>query len=168
MKRDTGPNALRRGRFSTPGATYFVTVCVAQRSAVLHDEVAHLILAEAQAMDGEGVWRLRCMTIMPDHLHLLATILGRLTLSQAIGRLKAKTGPTLRQAGTAWQANFYDRHLRPDDEVEPIIRYILLNPSAAGLAASGACWPWFHCCADDWSWFSVLTDSGKPFPGWLK
>jgi REP element-mobilizing transposase RayT len=117
-------------------------------------------------MTADTTWMLRCMTVMPDHLHLFFTLGERLSLSQAVGRLKTKTQSLLRPR-TDWQNNFYDHQLRPTDSVEATIRYVYQNPYQAGLVSAKDSWPYFYCHTNDWAWFNDLTDSGQPFPEWL-
>lgn len=100
-------------------------------------------------MTSDHIWTLRCMTVMPDHVHLFITLGERLTLSQSVARLKAKTKQLLLNTGADWQANFYDHKLRPDDSIESVFRYIFLNPNHAKLITSTGSWPYFHCSTDD-------------------
>ena len=167
-KRDTGPNALRRGRLSAPHADYFVTVCLQPRCPVLASSVATSLVNEAQSLEIDGGWILRCLTVMPDHLHLFFTLGDRLTLAQAIARFKTKTQKPIRLQGTDWQDNFYDHKLRNADSIESVVRYIYLNPYGAGLIQQNENWPYFFCCETDWKWFQRLTDSDQPFPEWLQ
>lgn len=162
MKRDTGPNALRRGRDSRPGVNYFLTICVADRHPVLQSAVATHLLQALREPESGSIWRLRCGTIMPDHIHCLIELGSVHSLSRALGRFKALTKPTViaASASASWQENFYDHRLRSNESVEPVIRYIHSNPYRAGLVAVGATWPWFYCAPDDWTWFSGLTDEG--------
>ncbi len=163
-----GPNALRRGRVSMPHAEYFVTVCLQPRRAVLVPDFAAVLQSEAQRLAADGGWTLRCLTVMPDHLHLFFILGERLTLSQAMARLKTKTQMFVRPHGTDWQDNFYDHKVRREDSIESIIRYIYLNPYRAGLIQPAESWPYFYCREEDWAWFQGLTDSGQPFPEWLQ
>ena len=167
-KRDTGPNALRRGRISTPQADYFVTICVQPRRPVLVPGVAIALLHEARQIEADGGWIVRCLTAMPDHVHLFFTLGERLALSQAVARLKTKTQSLVRAQGVDWQNNFYDHKVLQGDSVETIIRYIYLNPFRSGLLQSNETWAHFYCCDADWIWFRDLTDSGQPFPEWLQ
>jgi REP element-mobilizing transposase RayT len=132
-KRDTGPNALRRGRVSIPQADYFVTVCLHPRRDLLVPSVADVLLREAKCLTSDGSWTLRCLTVMPDHAHVLFTLGQRLNLSQVVARLKAKTQTLVRSQGSDWQDNFYDHKVRPEDSIEQIIRYFFKNPVRAGL-----------------------------------
>jgi putative transposase len=125
------------------------------------------LLNEAQRLETGGLI-LRCMTVMPDHMHLFFTLGERLTLSQVLARLKTKTQTLVRPQGTDWQSNFYDRRIREIDSIESIIRYIYLNPYRAGLIRAHETWHHFYCCEPDWKWFQSITDSGQPFPEWLQ
>jgi REP element-mobilizing transposase RayT len=118
-------------------------------------------------MTDEAVWALRCATVMPDHLHLLLALGGRLTISQCISRLKVRTKSALLERKATWQANFYDHRLRADDSIEATIRYIWMNPYKGALIPTGEIWPWFYCRQEEWEWFLGLTDLGHPFPEWL-
>jgi REP element-mobilizing transposase RayT len=168
LKRHTGPNALRRGRTSVPHANYFVTLCVEPRSDILLPGIAVALLAEAHRLNTDRGWVLRCATTMPDHAHLFFTLGERLSLSQTMARLKTKTQAFLRRRHADWQQNFFDHQLRPKDSAESVIRYIWMNPYRAGLATAGETWPHFYCRDEDWVWFQGLTDSGQPFPEWLR
>lgn len=168
MKRDTGPNALRRGRASEAGFEYFLTLCVADRKPVLTGQRAERVLRALHASQADGCWLIRCATIMPDHVHLLIRLGAKLTLSQAIARFKVATKGVLSTAIATWQANYYDHRLRSGESVEPAIRYIHLNPYQAELIEVNEAWPWFYCAPEDWAWFNGLTDSARPFPEWLQ
>jgi REP element-mobilizing transposase RayT len=144
-----------------------VTLCLEPRLAILAGNTAHQIAAAAHAMTTDGTWELRALTIMPDHVHLFFTLGERLTLSQAIGRLKTQTKSLLKTHNADWQDNFYDHQLRPDDSTEATVRYIFQNAIHAGLISRDQRWPYFYCCTADWAWFETLTDSGQPFPEWL-
>jgi putative transposase len=163
-------HALRRGRFSQPGATYFLTLCTEDRHAGLtHTAISERILAETHAMTTDTTWILRAATIMPDHLHLLITLGERLTLDKAANRLKAKTSALLRvhPSPLAWQRGFFDHKLRADEPLFGIFLYIYLNPYRAALAERTARWPWFYCCDEDWAWFKDYLDADLPPLEWI-
>jgi putative transposase len=167
-KRDTGPNALRRGRVSVPGANYFVTLCVEPRLPLLVESRAREASRELHSLHDDGCWHLRCATVMPDHIHVFFTLGRVLMLSQVVARLKTKTQAGLRRLKADWQDNYYDHRLRPEDSVESTIRYIHLNPYRAGLITAQEQWPHFYCCQEDWSWYLTLADDGKPPAEWLR
>jgi REP element-mobilizing transposase RayT len=123
-----------------------------------------------RAMAADQSWQLRCAVVMPDHIHALAVLGERLSLGQAIGRLKSKTKSSLRgiPASLAWERDFYDHHVRPDEDRLPIFRYILLNPHRAGLCAREDRWPWYFCREEDCAWFKDQLDVERPYPEWLR
>ena len=122
-----GYQALRDGRHSQDGSVYFVTFCSAQRLVGLtKDSVGSVILAEIQEMDAEAVWTLRCAVIMPDHVHLLFRLGGKLSLGKAIARLKSKSSATLSAGGLRWQTGYFEHHMRPKEDPLPVFIYVWL------------------------------------------
>lgn len=167
-KRNTGPNALRRGRLSVPNANYFVTANLDPRRPVFIPDAARALMTSAHRLHSDKIWHLRCLTVMPDHVHLFFTLGMRFPLSRTLARLKHDTAPALSSVGTKWQENFYDHRLRAGESAEPVIRYIWLNSYRGQLIAAREVWPFFYCCPEDWEWFVGLTDKGRPDPGWLR
>ena len=160
-----GHAALRRGRCSAPGATYFLTLCTAnKRLGLTSDPVARSIHQEIPAMEAAGTCSGRCHVVMPDHLHALIVLGNRLPLARTIQRLKAKTSSGLNSAGLAWERGFFDHKLRADEPVGPVFRYIYLNPYRANLIPNSERWPHYHCAAEDWQWFSQQLDRELPIP----
>ena len=154
MPRDPaqGHSGFRRGRCSSVGAEYFVTICTDHRAAGLTlPPRAEGVLAEIQEMAADGVWRMRCAVIMPDHLHLLVELGAGLSRGKAVARLKARNAAALRGAGLSWERGFFDRRLRAGDDVLDVFLDIFLNPYRAGLCRREEHWPWFAGHPDDWS-----------------
>ena len=165
-----GHAALRRGRVSIAHANYFLSVCTDNRRAGLTTPaLARAIAAEMQAIEADAARRLHCATVMPDHLHLLVTLGDQLTLGQTIGRLKAKTRVTLPSASATlrWEHDFFDHHLRPEDDRLGVFLYIFLNPYRKQLYPRDEPWPWDFCCDEDWTWFKHHLDADRPLPEWL-
>ena len=163
-----GHAALRRGRFSAPGATYFLTLCTeARRAGLTATDVATSIHREIAAMQTDGAWIDRSHVIMPDHLHALIVLGDRLPLARAIQRFKAKTAGVLRSSGLTWERGFFDHKLRADEPADALFRYIYLNPYRASLIGLQERWPHYHCAAVDWEWFSGQLDRELPIPEWL-
>ena len=164
-----GQAALRHGRFSQANASYFITLCTLNRVSglaepVLFDGLLNLLLA----LEKNGVLHVRCLTLMPDHLHMVIRLGEPKTLSEALRLFKGRASVLLRAHGLAWQrGGYYDHRLRPDEPVGPVFRYIFLNPYRKQLLNPGDCWPYFYCCPEDWVWFQHETRAGAPFPEWL-
>jgi REP element-mobilizing transposase RayT len=169
-----GHAALRRGRVSIPNAEYFLTVCTDEKHPGLSSPAAATaILDELRALDADHTWQLRSAVVMPDHIHALIILGERLTLGQSVGRLKAKAKSSLRAVAAhsatslAWERDFYDHRVRPDEDRWAIFHYIFFNPYRAGLSVTGDRWPWYYCRESDWSCFKDLLDAHPPYPDWL-
>ena len=161
---------LRKGRTSLAGARYFITIC-AQRP-----ERRLVLPATAEAVSGilariekDGDATFLASTIMPNHLHLLALLTGRLTLSRVVGKLKALTEPVLRVEGPRWQENFFEHRLQPEDRASDYARYIFLNPYRAGLIRRNDEWPWWRRSPEHgFDFLSMLDDGRFPPVEWLQ
>jgi len=163
-----GHAALRRGRVSLAGATYFLTICTNNRGAGLTTpQLARSVLYELRTMQTDEVWSVRCAVVMPDHMHLLIELGVKLCLGKAVSRLKAMTSACLRAGGIDWERGFFDHRLRTADDILDVLLYIYLNPYRAGLCARTESWPWFHCHPDDWAWFRGYLNADRPPPEWL-
>jgi putative transposase len=84
-------------------------------------------------------------TIMPNHVHFVASVTGEKTLPQIMQSLK---GFTAREANKLlghtgdqfWQSESYDRVVRKG-RLGNTVRYILMNPVQAGLVSDWRDWP---------------------------
>ncbi len=121
-------------------------------------------------MEGDATWQVRCAVVMPDHIHLLVILGERLTLGKSIARLKAKTSALLTSFSPTleWERDFFDRHVRPDEDCLALFLYIFLNPYRANLCARYERWPWYYCRVEDWAWFKDWLDADRPQPEWLE
>ena len=76
---------------------------------------------------------------MPDHLHLLvggSTGPARLaTFAQRAKQLSGYYGRR-RLGGPIWQAGYFERVLREDEDTRSVVEYILANPVRGGLVAN--------------------------------
>ncbi len=73
---------------------------------------------------------------MPDHVHVLAIGLGeRSNTVNTFVRWKQATGYWYRQRTREylWQAGFWERVLREEDDIAEAVQYIVANPIRAGL-----------------------------------
>jgi putative transposase len=164
-----GYPALRRGRVSSSGADYFLTLC-AQRPAdcLSRDPFPAIGLDELQKLEAKGYWHPRCVVFMPDHIHLLATLGSNFGLSEAVRLFKGRLAPVLRKSKASWQPSFYDHRLRATEDVLPVFLYIFLNPYRANLCEPSLTWPGYYCCPEDWVWFGGMTRESCPEPEWLQ
>lgn len=163
-----GYGALRKGRHSSPGADYFITICLRRPSAALDENfVRQCCLTELWRLETEQFMGLRCAVIMPDHLHLLLTLGPVTSLSSVVRLFKDRMTPRLRRHTAAWQENFYDHRLRQEEDRLPVFLYIFLNPYRKNLVPVDEPWPGYYCTPEDWNWFGELTKENCPVPEWL-
>jgi REP element-mobilizing transposase RayT len=138
----TGTDRLRKGRFSIPGALYFITACTKTRKPGLTTETVSGALIEAlRELHQSTAISLHCATVMPDHIHSLFTLGRTLTLSQTQGKFKRLTKSVLQPSGLEWQENYYDHRIRQDGFIEPFARYIFMNPYRKKLIPISERWP---------------------------
>jgi putative transposase len=174
MNERRGAKALRRARFSVRGGTYFLTLCTNDRAKGLNEPtIVGQIKDELSSAESDEIIQCHAGVIMSDHLHLLISLFSKLSLSQFVARLKVKTRDDLRIFGLIWQSNFYEHRLRPNDQMEDVIRYIYLNPFRAKLIpcspSAAMSYPHFWLGAEEAEWFRpTLSESSTPFPEWLR
>ena len=106
--------------------------------------------------------------MMPDHVHIIARLGRRLSLSRAIGKLKAATRRPLNESELVWQENYYEHRLRHEADIEPFARYVFLNPYRAGFVRCSEKWPF------SWRWghlrfnYEEIVETDGMVPGaWL-
>ena len=146
---DGAPPAL----LSAGEPVWFLTVCARQRDGHPLLPVAAAILEAACHRHRLHLWALRLCLVMPDHVHLLATLPPETSLARAVGDWKRFLA--LRH-GIDWQRNFFDHRLRSEASATEKWHYIRLNPVRKGLCTSPEDWPW-------WTGFHPAT--GAPLPG---
>lgn len=155
---------MRRNRVSIPFATYFITLCMRDRRSGLSTPVAaNAIQAELASIEADA-HRILGAVIMPDHVHFVLRLSDTIALSRFVARLKTKVREVISLHGLAWQPNYFEHRLRPDEPLEPVLLYLFLNPYRAGLLGVGEQWQWFWLGDEEKAWFVPATDDGKPFP----
>jgi REP element-mobilizing transposase RayT len=83
-------------------------------------------------------YTLHTWTIMPNHVHVLFTVLEEFSLSKIVHSWKSFTANQgnrlLQRFGRFWQPEYYDRLIRNERQFEFTFRYILTNPVKAAFA----------------------------------
>ena len=159
---------MRRGRASSIGAEYFLTLCTRRRAnGLANAPITTSILSEAHRLESEDIWLLRTATVMPDHMHALIVLGAHLDLARALRLFKGRLAPAFRSAGFGWETGYFDHRMRVDDDRLPVFLYIFLNSYRAMLVPPQQRWQGYYCSPVDWTWFEPLTNSTHPFPEWL-
>lgn len=128
---------LRHARCSVPGRLYMLTTVTHLRQPLFHNlHHARLAIHNLRHADQQQHCRSLAWVLMPDHLHWLIELKDA-TLSKLMQRFKCQSSNALRKAGVKmspiWQAGYYDRALRRDEDILKAARYIVANPVRAGL-----------------------------------
>ena len=157
-----------RGRISIPGARYFVTLCENHfRAGFTAPETGSRLIHALSVVFAPNDARLLCATIMPNHLHLLFTLGSRLPLNRLISKFKAISRKTLPQ-GHAWQRNYFEHRLRPDEPANDYALYIFLNPYRKNLLGNEMVWPhWVRGLDVRFDFLQCLVDGKYPPASWL-
>ena len=75
---------------------------------------------------------------MPDHIHLLLTVPGGMTIEKAMQLVKGRFSYRLKKEfgylGEVWQRGFSEKRADTDESIAKYREYIAQNPVKAGLA----------------------------------
>jgi putative transposase len=107
--------------------------------------IAQIVEQAFFAFDGMR-YRLHAWTVMPNHVHVLITVLPDFPLGSIVGSWKWYTArqanKLLGRTGAFWQDDYWDRFIRNDEHFAATVAYIDLNPVKAGLVGAPGLWPW--------------------------
>ena len=91
-----------------------------------------------------------CYCIMPNHIHLVFTIISKeKSLSEIMKMIKGTSSVLINKyldrTGSLWQAESFDRLIRDNTEMYNIVKYVLLNPVKANLVSDWKDWGYNYC-----------------------
>lgn len=147
-----------------PGATIFVTACLADRHGDLLVRHIDLLRDAVRATKVERPFEIEAFVVLPDHFHAVLTLPeGESDCAVRIGAIKARFSVALRQAGLArpcpqasvggvnparttgevdlWQRRFHEHHIRTERGLNNAVRYCWNNPVKHGLTDDPFGWP---------------------------
>jgi putative transposase len=113
------------------------------------------LMADELHYQNNKLYNLQGFTIMPNHVHLLIEPLTNeegeyysvATIMNLIkGRSARFINKELKRSGTLWLREYYDHYVRDENELNNIVRYIVMNPVKAGFVEKAEQW--------DWTWVS--------------
>jgi REP element-mobilizing transposase RayT len=106
--------------------------------------IATLVEEAFHAFDGTR-YRLHAWTIMPNHVHVLVTVLQAGSLGTIVSSWKRFTARAankqLGRTGAFWQNDYWDRFIRNETHFTATLSYINQNPVKAGLVDAALHWP---------------------------
>jgi len=120
---------------------YFVTICTANRKAVLANPEAFRAFKVATSKLRD--WHVLAAILMPDHLHVI--VAPTKNREANLGNFSAALKRWMRKqlaVSWQWQAGYFDRLLRTNESLHDKWQYIRENPVRAGLAKRWEDWPY--------------------------
>ena len=104
-----------------------------------------MIVANWQHFD-RTCYLLHAWVVMPNHVHLVATIYPDQSLSKIVHSWKSHAAHRIRKmigvSGRIWQPEYWDRFIRDERHFASAVAYVEGNPVAAGLAGQPEDWPY--------------------------
>ena len=143
----------RRAR--VPGATWFFTVCLAERcgNRLLVDQIDRLRSAMA-LVQARHSFKIDAICVLPDHLHCLWTLpandsnfgmrwsLIKSAFSRALPDTEHRSqSRAIRGERGIWQRRFWEHLVRDEEDFKRHADYIHYNPVKHGWAKSPIEWP---------------------------
>jgi len=137
---------LRLGRRSEQGRAYSLTKCAEPGvSLIVEAQVARMLIDTLFWMNDHGRLVLGAFVIMPDHFHLVASIIevSLQDIMRQIGSFSSrKINEICGKSGRIWQAGYYDRGIRRSEDIMEISDYVHNNPVRKGLVTKPDDWPY--------------------------
>jgi putative transposase len=116
--------------------TFFVTSVTWQRLPIFRVEArARLLIEVLLGYRDEGRYLVNEFVVIPDHIHLLLTPSGEVSLERAVQFIKGGYSYRLRRVEKiqVWQESFTNHRIRDFDDYQRHCEYVRLNPVRAGL-----------------------------------
>jgi putative transposase len=128
---------------------FFVTTNTSMGRRLLQSERnATLLIDVLRSNVATGKFQLHDFVVMPDHLHLLMTLQGDVTIEKAMQLIKGGFSYRLKRElgyqGEIWQRGFSDVRIRDWQSFSQHRAYILQNPVKAGLVNSAEDCPYCY------------------------
>jgi putative transposase len=132
----------RLPRLDLPNATYFVSVTTAKMLPWFNEPALATALSRLIYAEREKSILLHAFVVMPDHYHLVATLLGDHRIPVVVGRINSLSAKQVNayqgRVGSIWARRFYDHVIRNEDDFQECISYVHDNPRTAGFVLEAA------------------------------
>ncbi len=114
-------------------------------SHLAQPQIAQIVESALLFFNGER-YVLHAWCIMPNHVHLMMTILGDWQLKSVLHSLKSftakKANRILGMRGGFWQPDYFDGMVRDEADFKRSVAYIHENPVKAGLVGDATEFRW--------------------------
>ena len=124
-----------------PSRTFFVTTKTSMGRALLQSERnAMLLIDTLREYVAAGKFRVHDFVVMPDHVHVLLTVDGDMSIEKAVQFIKGGFSYRLKKdhgyQGEVWQRGFSEVRVDDRDSFWKHREYIAQNPVRRGLVDS--------------------------------
>ncbi|PWU01426.1 MAG: hypothetical protein C5B51_22800 [Terriglobia bacterium] len=132
--RNADPSGIR-----SPARTFFATTKTSQGRPLLQSERnATLLIDVLRSYMAAGKFQIHDFVVMPNHVHLLLTVGGGMTIERAMQFTKGGFSYRLKKEcgylGDVWQRGFSESRVEDSESFVRHKAYIAANPVKAGLA----------------------------------
>ena len=119
---------------------WFVTICTEtpRINSLCTPQAAEPLLRGISDYHVKFKWYVDIAVLMPDHLHIIASVPQMVSLSEVIRSFKRWSA---RELKISWQRGFFEHRLRSYSSANQKFKYVLNNPVRAGLVESADQWP---------------------------
>ena len=129
--------------------TFFVTTKTSMGRALLQSERnANLLIDVLRSCVASKRFVIHDFVVMPDHVHLLITVDGSMSIERAMQFVKGGFSYRLKKelgyAGEVWQRGFSEVRIEDRPSLLKHREYIAQNPVRAGLAESPESYPFCY------------------------
>ena len=139
-------NASSEAILSSQRVFFVTTKTSAARRILQSERNATLLIEVLRSNVSAGKFRLDDFVVMPDHLHLLMTLPGDMTIEKAMQLVKGGFSYRLKKEhgfqGEVWQRGFSEARVNDRQGWLQYRDYIAQNPVKAGLVDSSQQYPY--------------------------
>jgi putative transposase len=133
---------------STARTFFATTKTYGGRRLLQSDRNAALLIDVLRSYVAARKFKLLDFVVMPNHLHLLITAPGGMTIEKAMqlikGRFSFRLKKELGYPGEVWQAGFSEVRADTEESIAVYREYIAQNPVKAGLAELPGQYPYCY------------------------
>ena len=139
-------------RVIAPGATYFFTLTLQDRTSSLLTKHIDILGTAFRRARSNNPFRTKAIVILPEHLHVIWQLPdGDSDYSKRWRQIKTNFTRALIKQGITldkningeydlWQKRFWEHRIRDDNDLEQHINYIHYNPVKHGLVEFASHW----------------------------
>lgn len=158
---------LRKGRYSAPGQTYFITCTVERRQRLLTPEAREVVIGALRWSRDKGRLWLFGYVVMDDHFHTLFGLGEIATLDQVMNSVKRhcarQANLAAGRSGQFWQEGYHEHAIRDEVDLWEHVKYMHENPVRRGWVERQEAYAWstaHESRKGDSDWERFVRDGG--------